>query len=112
MPENANRTLQGSVGSNLHLSKERVTPFEHLSINPLMPIQTAAWVGSRKVVTLFPLLGRCINTGNIDISLMEENGTRSVLLTLLSLEARFAIKISLLSTDAGTNLIKENLNPK
>ena len=92
--------------------KNRVTPIKHLSIDPLMPIQTAAWIGSKKVVTLFPLLAKCLNTGNIDISLMEENTTRSILLTLLSLEARFAIKISLLLTDAGTNLLKENLNPK
>ena len=42
----------------------------------------------------------------------EDNTTHSVLITLLSLVARFAIKISLLSTDAGTNLLKKNLNPK
>ena len=37
--------------------------------------------------------------------------TRSILLTLLSLEALFGIKMSLLSSDAGPNLLKDNLNP-
>ena len=56
--------------------KNRVTPFEHVSIDPLMPIQTAAWIGSRKEVTLFPLLVKCINTGNIDILLMSRQQCR------------------------------------
>ena len=54
---------------------------------------------------------KCINRGCIDISVMEENMTRSILLTLLSLEALFGIKMSLLSSDAGPNLLKDNLNP-
>ena len=39
------RVLVGLIYTRV---KNRVTPFEHLSIDPLMPIQTAAWVGSRK----------------------------------------------------------------
>ena len=89
------RTLLGLTYTRV---KNRVTPFEHVS--------------RMVVVTLFPLLAKCINTENIDISVMEENTTGRVLLTLLSQEVRFAIKISLLSPDAGTNLLKENLNPK
>ena len=87
------------------------SPFECLSIDPLMPISSPAWPGSRKVVTLYPLLMKCINTGAIDISIMEDNTTRSIILKLLSLEARFGIGIKELSTDAGTNLIMNNLNP-
>ena len=112
---NINFQIESETGPKKNVQaavQQDITPFEQLSIDPLMPIQTAAWIGSKKIVTLYPLLAKCINTGNIDVSIMEDNTTRSVLLTLLCLEARFAIKISLLSTDAGTNLIKENLNPK
>ena len=93
--------------------KDKVTPFEHLLIDPLMPITTASWIriGSKKAVTLYHLLVKCINTGCIDLSVMEENMTRCIQLTLFSLEARFGIKISLLSSDAGTNLLKDNLKP-
>ena len=88
-----------------------VTPFQEISVDPLMPIYSPAWIGSRKIVTLYPLLIKCLNTGNIDVSVMENNTTRSIIIKLLSLEARFGITIEKLNSDAGSNLIKDNLNP-
>ena len=89
------RVLLGLIYTRV---KKRVTPFEHVS--------------RKGVLTLFQLLAKCINTRNIDISLMEENTTCSILLTLPSLEARFAIKISLLSTDAGKKPSQRKLESK
>ena len=99
--------LEGRVYSGLKIEGN---PFQQISIDPLGFWMLKPNPTSRNPIKMFPLLCVCIQLGAVQILLMETAETKSVILCLKQMEARFG-KIKRITTDAGSNLLKMNLNP-
>ena len=59
----------------------------------------------------YPLVARCLNSGALEVLLMEGMETKDIILCLLKLELRHG-PITMISRDSGTNLLTNNINPK
>ena len=53
----------------------------------------------------------CRSTGASQVYLMEGSETSDVILAFLRLENRYGTTIRMVTMDAGTNLLEQNLNP-
>ena len=74
-------------------------PFESTSLDPLGHMEVKAFNNSRKVVKLYPLLIRCINTGAVNCLLMESMQSKSVIGALIRLQLRMG-RIKKVAMDA------------
>ena len=80
-------------------------PFENISLDPLGHIEVKAFNNARKVVKLWPLLVRCIDTGGVNCLMMESMQSKSVIGALVRLQFRMG-RIKKVAMDAGTNLVE------
>ena len=86
------------------------TPFREISIDMLGPIEAKTFPGAKKTYKLYPFLVRCLQTGAIWATLMEGAGTNEVVKALIKLEVTYG-RVCRISSDAGSNMLRENLNP-
>ena len=87
-------------------------PFQDISIDPFNPLNMIEpFEGSRSRVKNYPLVVRCLNSGALEVLLMEGMETKDIILYLLKLELRHGL-ITMISRDSGTNLLTNNFNPK
>ena len=91
--------------------KAKVLPFEELSLDMLGSMKAFPWTNAKREMDIFPLLAKCVNTGCVMILLMDTPKTVSVILGMLTIEARLGVKIMKISVDAGSNFLVENLDP-
>ena len=80
-------------------------PFENILLDPLGQIEVKAFNNARKVVKLWPLLVRCVDTGGVNCLMMESMQSKSVVGALVRLQFRMG-RIKKVSMDAGTNLVE------
>ena len=80
-------------------------PFENISLDPLGHIEVKAFNSARKVVKLYPLLIRCIDTGRVNCLMMESMLSKNVIGALVRLQFRMG-RIKKVAIDAGTNLVE------
>ena len=69
--------------------KAKVLPFEELSLDMLGSMKAFPWTNAKKAMDIF-----------------------SVILGMLTIEARLGVKIMKISVDAGSNYLVENLDPE
>ena len=80
-------------------------PFENISLNPHGNLEVRAFNNSSKVVKLWPLLIRCVDTGSVSCLMIESMQSKSVVSSLIRLQFRMG-RIKKVSIDAGSNLIE------
>ena len=87
------------------------TEFGEAYIDMLGSLEATSYPRSRKTYKVWPLLVKCIQTGALWTTLMEDASTKKVVKGLLRLEIKYG-EIMGISRDAGTNLFVQNLNPE
>ena len=80
-------------------------PFQNVSIDPLGYLEGRAFSKSRKIVKLWPLLGRCLDKGAVLCLLMETMETKSICNALLRFQLRVGC-IDKVSMNSGMNLFE------
>ena len=83
--------------------------FSEISIDPLGGITCKFFASSRSIKIMFPLLCVDLQHGLCHLELMGGNKTGDILNALTKIQARFSVKIRKVYSDAGTNLLKDNL---
>merc|ERR1712030_142072 len=92
-------------------SNGKILPFENISLDMLGSMKAIPWTNAKKPMDIFPLLGKCVNTGAVMITMMDTPKTVSVIIGMLEIEARVGVKITKISVDRGSNFLVENLDP-
>ena len=96
--------IMGDVYTRVHCFNH---PFQHVSVDPLGPIEVTMFARSHKTTKIYPLIVRCLDTGCVAGVIMESMESKSVINDLLRIQMRFG-KISKISEDQGTNLLELN----
>ena len=86
-------------------------PFQDISIDPLDYHLIKPFEGSRSTVKNYPMVVHCLNSGALEVLLMEVMETNDIILCFLKLELRHGPK-TMISRDSRTNLLTNNINPR
>ena len=77
----------------------------------LGPYQVLPFPSARKPVKVFSLATGCQTFGAINVQILGDASTKSILIALLNLQTQFN-KIKAISTDSGSQFIRRNLQPE
>ena len=80
-------------------------PFQNISVDPLGHMEVKAFSKSRKIMKVWLLLIRCVDTGTVLYLIMESMESKSVVNAHLRLQLKMG-RIDRVSVDGGTNLIE------
>ena len=84
---------------------------ERVSFDPLGRIELKAWPGSKKKVTVYPILFKCIDTGVVDLELSESIDQRGIISAIRRMAFNIGTVPEVITHDAQPSLTLNNLSP-